>query len=163
MRHILLTIFCAVGVVCCVIDCVTTLAQGVPAYVQMDTPPAQILENPHQAFALAQQTHKHILLVFAGSDWCIPCIQLNKKVLSDTSFLQYAGENLVLLEADFPQRKKIAPLLRQQYDSLAAAFNPDGAFPEVVLLTADKKLVAQVPCDKPDPLLFISKLQQLLQ
>ena len=116
----------------------------------------------NKAFALAQQTSKNILLVFSGSDWCIPCIQFNKKILSDSSFLQFAANRLVLLEADFPQRKKIAAPLRTQYDSLAAVFNPDGAFPEVVLLSPDKKLMARVPYEQ-TAAGFITTLKQLLQ
>jgi thioredoxin-related protein len=124
---------------------------------------AQIMQNPHTAFDLAKQTGKKIMLVFSGSDWCIPCIQFNKTILSDSSFLHFAGDNLVLLEADFPQRKKIAAPLRMQYDSLAAAFNPDGAFPHVVLLSPEKKLMAAVPVSSQSPSAFISTLKQLMK
>ncbi|SHM98958.1 thioredoxin family protein [Chitinophaga sp. CF418] len=124
---------------------------------------AQILRYPDKAFELAQTSGKKVMLVFSGSDWCIPCIRFNKQILSDSSFLSFAGENLVLLEADFPQRKKIAGPLRSQYDSLAAAFNPQGAFPQVVLLSPGKKLVAYVPYREQTPAGFISTLKQLLQ
>jgi len=124
---------------------------------------AQLIENPDKAFALARQTGKNVMLVFSGSDWCIPCIQFNKKILSDTSFLRFAGDNLVLLEADFPQRKKIAAPLKSKYDSLAAAYNPDGAFPHIVLLSPEKKLVTAVPFRQTTPDDFISTLKQLLK
>ena len=123
---------------------------------------AQVLQDPDKAFALAQQTGKNIMLVFSGSDWCIPCIQFEKKILSDSSFLHFANDNLILLEADFPQRKKITTSLRQQYDSLAAAFNPNGAFPRVVLLSPEKKLMAQIPNLQQTPVAFISTLKQLM-
>lgn len=124
---------------------------------------AQLIENPDKAFALARQTGKNVMLVFSGSDWCIPCIQFNKKILSDSSFLRFAGDNLVLLEADFPQRKKIAVPLKLKYDSLAAAYNPDGAFPHIVLLSPEKKLVTDVPFRQTSPDDFISMLKQLLK
>jgi thioredoxin-related protein len=124
---------------------------------------AQVMQNPDKAFDLARQTGKKVMLVFSGSDWCIPCIQFNKRILSDSSFLRFAGDNLVLLEADFPQRKKIAAPLRLQYDSLAAAFNPDGAFPHVVLLSPEKKLMTDVPISKQSPDAFITTLKQLLK
>lgn len=124
---------------------------------------AQVMQNPDKAFDLARQTGKKVMLVFSGSDWCIPCIQFNKTILSDSSFLRFAGDNLVLLEADFPQRKKIAAPLRLQYDSLAAAFNPNGAFPHVVLLSPEKKLMMDVPISKQSPDAFMTTLKQLLK
>lgn len=124
---------------------------------------AQVQQSPDKAFALAQASGKKVMLVFSGSDWCIPCIRFNKQILSDSTFLRFAGDNLVLLEADFPQRKKIAAPLRSQYDSLAAAFNPQGAFPQVVLLSPQKKLLAYVPYKAETPDGFITTLKQLLQ
>jgi len=124
---------------------------------------AQVLQYPDKAFELAQASGKRVMLVFSGSDWCIPCIRFNKQILADSSFLHFAEEKLVLLEADFPQRKKIAAPLRSQYDSLAAAFNPQGAFPQVVLLSAEKKVVAYVPYREETPAGFISTLKHLLQ
>lgn len=124
---------------------------------------AQILQDPSQAFAAAAQSGKKIMLVFSGSDWCVPCIQFNKRVLTDSTFQHFAQDNLILLEADFPQKKKIPKPLRQQYDSLAAAFNPAGAFPQVVLLSPEKKLMAQVPYRQQSPQGFIAALKQLMQ
>jgi thiamine biosynthesis lipoprotein len=123
----------------------------------------QVLQNPNTAFAQAAQTGKKIMLVFSGSDWCIPCIQFEKKILTDSVFLHFAQDNLILLEADFPQRKKIAKPLREQYDSLAAAFNPRGSFPQVVLLSPEKKLMANVPYKQETPAGFISTLKHLMQ
>lgn len=124
---------------------------------------AQVLQYPDKAFELAQASGKNVMLVFSGSDWCIPCIRFNKQILSDSTFLSFAGQNLVLLEADFPQRKKIAAPLRLQYDSLAAAFNPQGAFPQVVILSPGKQLVAYVPYRGDTPAGFISTIKHLLQ
>ena len=95
-------------------------------------------------FFLAQekafQEEKKLLLVFSGSDWCIPCIRLEKEVWQDHVFLAYAKENLVLYRADFPKRKKnqLALALRVKHDSLAAQYNPKGYFPWVVVFGKDK-------------------------
>ncbi|WP_188316041.1 thioredoxin family protein [Chitinophaga agrisoli] len=123
---------------------------------------AQVLKNPDEAFTLAQTSGKEVLLIFSGSDWCIPCIQFNKTILADSSFQHFAQDKLVLLEADFPQRKKIPAPLRSQYESLAAEFNPNGAFPQIVLLTAAKKLLAQLPFNRQTPADFITTVRQQL-
>ena len=54
----------------------------------------------------AQSEHKLILLNFSGSDWCGPCIRMHKEIFEGNAFTQYAGENLVLVNADFPRLKK---------------------------------------------------------
>ncbi|PSL44284.1 thioredoxin-related protein [Chitinophaga niastensis] len=124
---------------------------------------AQVINNPVIAFDQAQQTGKKILLIFSGSDWCIPCIRFHKKILSDSTFQHFASEYLVLLEADFPQHKKIPEPLRSQYDVLAEQFNPDGEFPQVVLLSPEKKLIAKVPFDQQTPAAFITAVSALLK
>ena len=61
-------------------------------------------------FSKAQQSakteHKLILVNFSGSDWCGPCIRMHKDIFESNSFTQYAGEHLVLVNADFPRLKK---------------------------------------------------------
>lgn len=75
----------------------------------------------------------------------MPCIRLEKKVLSDSSFLQFSRTALIILEADFPQRKRLPPVLKAQYEELAASFNTEGAFPKIVLLSAERRLLADLP------------------
>jgi thiamine biosynthesis lipoprotein len=98
---------------------------------------SQVFSRPADAFALSKQMDKPVLLIFSGSDWCVPCIQFNKKILKDSVFLKFASNKLVLLEADFPQRKKIPTDLKKAYESLAERFNPNGIFPLIVILTAE--------------------------
>src|SRR5690348_7808884 len=54
----------------------------------------------------AKQEHKLILLNFSGSDWCIPCINMRHDIFESKSFTDYAENNLVLVNADFPRLKK---------------------------------------------------------
>jgi len=91
----------------------------------------------------AAASHKFILLNFSGSDWCVPCIRLHEDVFGDAAFTTYAGENLVLVNADFPRMKKnkLLPELQHQNDSLAAAYNPEGVFPLTILLTPEGKTI----------------------
>lgn len=124
---------------------------------------AQLHQNPEEAFSQAQRSGKEVLLIFSGSDWCIPCIQFNKKILADSSFQRFAQEKLVLLEADFPQRKRIPATLKTQYESLADEFNPNGAFPQIVLLTPARRLVAQVPFRQQTAADFITEVQRMLK
>ena len=41
----------------------------------------------------ALKENKKVLLVFSGSDWCIPCIRLEDKVWNSTVFKTYAEKS----------------------------------------------------------------------
>src|ERR1700747_3476552 len=53
----------------------------------------------------AKAGNKFILLDFTGSDWCPWCKKFDKEILSQSQFKDYAKENLVLMEVDFPREK----------------------------------------------------------
>lgn len=95
---------------------------------------AQELHDPQKAFQVSSETRRPVLLIFSGSDWCAPCIRFEKAVISSDAFQAYAKEHLVILKADFPQRKKLPKELTEQNQALAEKYNPQGLFPYVVLL-----------------------------
>ena len=84
-----------------------------------------------EAKQLSLEKDLPILLVFSGSDWCAPCIKLEKNVWMSEYFINYAPEHYILLKADFPKRKQNALSLEKQRenDELAKQFNPNGHFP----------------------------------
>lgn len=94
------------------------------------------LTDLEEAKKIAVETNKSIVLVFSGSDWCAPCMKLEKQVFSTEEFKKYASENYVLLKADFPQRKKNKLSKEQQVhnNQLAEKYNKNGFFPLVVAL-----------------------------
>ncbi len=59
-----------------------------------------------QARLEAEASDKPLLLLFAGSDWCRPCMQWDKEVFEQEAFTSWAKENVVLYKADFPRKKK---------------------------------------------------------
>src|SRR5687767_11096678 len=67
-----------------------------------------------KALETAKRENKRVLVDFTGSDWCGPCIQLHKRVFSRPEFIEYAEKNLVLIEVDYPQRKKQPDTLVKQ-------------------------------------------------
>ena len=76
---------------------------------------------------IAQQENKNILIKFSGSDWCIPCIKLQKKVIDDPRFQEFISKNLVYVEADFPRKKgKLTKELVARNKELADNYNQQG-------------------------------------
>ncbi|WP_321330650.1 thioredoxin family protein [uncultured Bacteroides sp.] len=99
--------------------------------------------NLDEAMVQAKKDNKLILLKFSGSDWCGPCIQLQKTIIDNPAFTSFANEKLVLLLADFPRQKKnqLTKEKQEQNDKLAEKYNPEGEFPYMVLLDADGKVL----------------------
>lgn len=124
---------------------------------------AQVFTDPDKAFAAAAGNNRRVLLVFQGSDWCIPCIRLERQVLSSPRFLQFVQDSLVVLKADFPQRSKIDPALASRYDKLAASFNPEGAFPKILLLSAQQQNIATLAQTGLATEPFIAQIKALLR
>ena len=60
-------------------------------------------DNYEKALEKAKTEKKMVLLDFTGSDWCGWCMKLDKEVFSKKEFKDYAKENLVLVELDFPR------------------------------------------------------------
>lgn len=91
------------------------------------------------AIDYAQEHNTSILMVFAGSDWCRPCIKFKKQVLMDSDFVTFAQEDLAILYLDFPANKsnKLSKELKTQNENLAERFNKSGAFPKIILFDSD--------------------------
>lgn len=106
-------------------------------------PPPVWHYNLDEAKVIAHKEHKLILLNFSGSDWCGPCIMLRTQILDDTTFLKMADTALVLVNADFPRKKKDQLPSGQQAinNALADEYNSEGQFPKTLLLSADGKVV----------------------
>ena len=97
------------------------------------------------AESLAKENNKLILLVFSGSDWCIPCIKMEKEIFEKETFTSYAKDHLVLLHADFPRLKKhqLPKDKAKQNEELAEKYNKQGSFPFTVLLDENGNVLKQ--------------------
>ena len=82
------------------------------------------------------KTGKPILANFTGSDWCGYCIKLDKEVFSTDTFEDWAEENVILLEVDFPRRKSLSKKLQRQNNELAQQFGIRG-YPTILFLDKD--------------------------
>lgn len=93
-----------------------------------------------KAQAKAKEEKKFVLMDFTGSDWCPPCKALHKNVLSTSTFNEFAGKNLVLVELDFPRAKKQEAELKKANQALQAKYDIEG-YPTLVLLNPEGKEV----------------------
>lgn len=120
-------------------------------------------------FAKAKETAtkegKSIVLVFQGSDWCAPCIRLDREIWSTETFQAYAKSNYVMLQADFPRRKQNAlpEALAEANAKLADEYNKNGVFPFVVVMNHKGEVLGETGYKKTTPEAYIKELNSFIE
>lgn len=102
--------------------------------------------NIETAKTEAKKENKNILLVFSGSDWCAPCIKLDKNIFQSEVFKTESEKKWVLVKADFPKKKAnlLSTELTESNKNLAEKYNKAGNFPLVVLLDSNGKVIGML-------------------
>ena len=109
----------------------------------------------------AKNENKKIILVFQGSDWCGPCIRLSQEIWSTDYFINYSNKKFVMLQADFPRKKKnfLSDELQKSNNLLAEKYNPNGYFPFVVIIDKNENLLGEMGYKKTNPEEFIKIIE----
>ncbi|MBB4077604.1 thioredoxin-related protein [Lewinella aquimaris] len=104
---------------------------------------------------------KHIVLVFSGSDWCAPCIKLDREIWQDEGFRAAAGEEFVFYRADFPRKKenRLPEAIAATNGELANQYNRGGSFPLVVVITPEGETVGLTGYLKSNPAEYLALLR----
>jgi len=113
---------------------------------------------------LAATENKTIILVFQGSDWCAPCMKLEKEIWQSNEFKTFAKEHYVLYKADFP-RKKVNQLDSEQVKrnkALAEKYNSKGYFPFVAVIDKNGKVLGETGYKKMTPKEYINHLESFI-
>lgn len=111
----------------------------------------------------AKQEGKNILLVFSGSDWCIPCMKLEREIWDSEEFKKDSEKHFVLLRADFPKRKanKLSDEQQEKNNHLAEVYNKKGIFPMVAILDKEGKMLGTTGYKSISPNEYIALLHSL--
>ncbi len=99
------------------------------------------------AVAAAAKENKPVLLFFHGSDWCPPCIKMQRDVFSDSSFIDFAVGKLIFLDVDFPRKPPLtAKQLKHNQDVKKQFGLPDDftqGYPQIIIIDASGKILYQ--------------------
>jgi protein disulfide-isomerase len=110
----------------------------------------------------AKEQNKPILINFTGTDWCGWCIRIEKEVFSKDEFKAYAKENLVLMEVDFPEKKKQTDEVKAQNKKLDKEFKIEG-YPTIFLIDAEgEKLSEDIGYREGGAQAYVDHLKELL-
>ena len=117
------------------------------------------LTDVSQAIEQSKVSGKPILTFFTGKEWCSWCKKLERQVLSKDGFINYAKENLVLLELDFPRGRRNLP---QKQIELARKFNIKG-YPTVILMDSSTNKIAKTGYEALSPEQYVDHVKALLK
>jgi protein disulfide-isomerase len=111
----------------------------------------------------SKKSGKLVFAFFTGSDWCGPCKEFTRTILSTSTFRNWARTNVHLLEVDFPERKAQSDMIKRQNEALANTYRVTG-FPTVLLITPDRKTYARLSISsRTTPQTFVDNLNQLVK
>ncbi|MDX1563843.1 MAG: thioredoxin family protein [Phycisphaeraceae bacterium] len=108
----------------------------------------------------AAEEGKDLLIDFTGSDWCGWCIRLNKEVFDKAAFKKEAPKHFVLVELDFPNRKKQSAELKAQNQKLKNRFSIRG-FPTILLADAQGRPYAKTGYKRGGESKYLEHLEEL--
>ena len=117
------------------------------------------LTNIEKAQEIAKKEGKMVLVDFTGSDWCPPCMALKKKVLGTKEFTAYAKKNLILVEIDFPRKKKIDDEQKAYNQKQAKKYGLGGVPMVLVFDSSGKQVHKEVGFQGETPKEYIEKLK----
>ena len=118
------------------------------------------LTNFEEAKNISNKENKHIILVFQGSDWCAPCIKLDREIWSTPEFIKYSKEHFIMVKADFPRKSKnkLTESQQKQNNQLMEKYNTQGYFPFVAVLDKNGKMLGNTGYKKTSPSEYIKLL-----
>lgn len=116
-----------------------------------------------KALAKAKAENKQVFMDFTGSDWCPPCKNLHKTVLTSETFLNYAKSNLVLVVVDFPRNKEQSAELKSANRALSSKYGIEGYPTVIVLDSTGKQLKKDVGYSGQSASSFVADLKKLKQ
>lgn len=124
------------------LSCIAVLLFGLVASAQI-----REVSSLNEAKTIAIKDGKNIMIVFSGSDWCVPCMRLEKEILNQPEFKNQEAKKIVLIKVDFPTRRKNINLISKEQQvnnaKLFETYNPKGIFPLVVILDSKGKILAE--------------------
>ncbi|MFT5748840.1 MAG: thioredoxin-related protein [Ancylomarina sp.] len=118
-----------------------------------------------KAAQLAKQENKLIFMNFSGSDWCRSCIVLKQSILNTPEFESFANDKLILLDVDFPRKKKnrLSKEQTQYNEKLAEKYNKEGQFPTIIILDSNLNIVAKTGYKRLSPAQYVNHIKTLIE
>jgi thioredoxin-related protein len=118
-----------------------------------------------KAAQIAKEENKLIFMNFSGSDWCRACMVLKQSIIDTDEFKAYADKELILVDVDFPRKKKnrLSKEQTKHNEKLAEKYNKDGQFPTIIILDSDLNIVAKTGYKRLSPAQYVNHIKTLIE
>ena len=120
------------------------------------------LTNFEDAKKQASLENKSLLVDFTGSDWCGYCIKLKEEVFDKKEFADFAKDKFILVELDFPSKKKQDPAIKAQNAELGKKYRIQG-YPTILLMDAKGRPFAKTGYQSGGPSAYNQHLKELIR
>ena len=107
------------------------LAQKISTFITRPKYDGKWIQDYTQGLKLARLYNKPLLLFFTGSDWCVYCDEMQKKIFQTEEFAQ-KSKDYILVELDYPRTFELPDTIKMQNEVILNAYNIQG-FPTVVV------------------------------
>ncbi len=104
---------------------------------------ADWLTDYDKALEVAKEKNKPVLILFTGSDWCPPCMRMEKTVFSSKEFSDLADKYFVLIKLDSPKNKPQSAEEKKMVAKLGAQYEVQGV-PTIVILGKKGKEIDRI-------------------
>lgn len=118
-------------------------------------------ETYQEAVEQSKRDSKVIGLFFTGSDWCIWCKKMEEQILRSPEFIQFANQNLHMVEVDFPQSTRQSESMKKENQSLKNTYQVSG-FPTLVFIDSQGKEITRMGFEYGGGANFVSKIKMKL-
>lgn len=130
---------------------------------ESDTPEGYIYTWPTNVEEAVEESEgKHVLLYFAGSDWCPHCMRFEEEVIDTLTFRRYLEENYVPVLIDSPRYYTLSEEQSDYNQARLAEYEVRG-FPTMVILDSDGEVVTSLGYNQQGANGFIKTLKNELR
>ena len=86
---------------------------------------------------------------------------MDKEVFSQEAFKEFAADNLVLVELDFPRSKELSEDLKAQNKALSEKYGIRG-FPTILVLSPEGELIEKTGYQRGGPEAYVAHIKLIL-
>jgi thiol-disulfide isomerase/thioredoxin len=91
----------------------------------------------------AQETKRHILVLFTGSDWCEWCQKMDDEVFSQREFAVYTHANYIIVKLDYPRQTPQSESTKRENAEMLRRFDVRG-FPNAVIMDENSRVLTRI-------------------
>lgn len=91
----------------------------------------------------SESSKKNILIILTGSEWCKACVKMEKNVINSNEFIEYANENLVILEVNLPRHWNYDSKVVKNFERFKNKYKTN-SLPSIILVDKDGKEITKM-------------------